>query len=1569
MLSSPFQINLDLTEQVNDNESNFVIQHDCLHIPAKFMDLDIREIISYCMSEWPSQWNIRTNNLDKIFTFANLSHLNITSQQLYLWSAPMDIIEKYQIYLNQLLTSNETALAMYLYYNCTLPRFGSMCQYSFDDYDPNHVSLYEFTYEWYLKVRYEKRNQSCYMHLQCSLGETPLCIEWYNICDGIIQCIDGVDEEHCWKLEVNDCKDDEYRCFNGQCIPLVFNTNGDTYPDCFDPYEAFIHPTGEESNLFETPFRYEDHKCMMNSLRLSDQQIDSCHDTYNALFKTLLFANKPNSMDNICWLALLCYFESIYSWQLNCNDFCSEKTCQEKIQQNCSNIFYMPSAPVAFGHIYFVYTKQYIIEQKVPTMAPEYVCYNKELCNGSYLNRPSISFNGTICTRFENIPIGSGGYGSWTADYVHRVHERLSHCNTIFRNDSSFCNKTTMYQCINSSKCIANVRVLDNIIDCDYGDDETLTMINNIDFIKHGTMHIYCTVNKIFISRKLMVDYMCNCGYDIYDLCEDLPSNLNYITEHISFPTICDGSTQLKPILINGQNLTDETECELWLCNNTYTRCNGIWNCLNGADEVDCYPSLLKNCPRHSYLCFSFETSELMCLSINKINDGNIDCLGAIDEQQVCAEKNPSDNGWPFSCQIGFDTIGISFAGLCDGINNCLHGDDERFCAHISNHTELFGNYGKCTQVTTIALSNIEYYFCSIFTYKCEFRMKFFSLNTIRKTRSDITTNDNARSLTSTIPLQNQHRCHRGIDLRVWLDSKNNHSTTTCLCSPNYYGNKCQYQNQRVNFVAQFQAYTDSWKTPFILIVTLIDDSYQRIIHSHTQLTYIPVPNCKTKYIVDLLYSIRPKNQSQQYSIHIDIYEKISLLYRGSLLVRLPFPFLPVERISVLLRIPYTNDNFQSCSDHNCMHGQCIRYFNDPDKTTFCRCHEGWSGRYCSIEHVCTCASGSLCVGILPNNQSICVCPIDKWGSRCLLDDHICQFNISCQHEGLCIPFDRYSLTNKQFKCICPNGFFGEICEKASNKIILSFNKDIIIPQSMLIHFIEVKDDGAPENGTTLKKIPVAQNSITIYWSRPFHIAFVEFYPNNYYLITVQQTCNRSMTIEKTLKLTDHCLHIRDIFDESITNLHLLRRIKYYHIPCQQYKPLLSCFYDDGNNNSDGHICLCYDFDGQRQANCFEFNHQKKFDCGGQSNCENGAQCLQDSFDCPTTSMCVCLPCFYGTRCQFSTNGFSLSLDSILGYHIQPHVNINHQPTIVKISIMLNIMFITVGTVNGLLSLITFLNKEPRKSGCGFYLIGSSITTLSTMIFFACKFWILIYAQKTYITNRLFLKFQCSSIDFLLRISLNMDQWLNACVTMERAITVIQGVNFNKKKSKRLAKFIISALLITVISTLIHDPYHRTLIDDDDNDEKRIWCIVTYSSNVQLYDSIINIVHFIIPFIINFISAIIIIIQTSRSKTAAKTDQSYRKVLHEQLKQHKHLLIIPVILIVLGIPRLIISFASGCMNSTADSWLFLSGYFIFFVPPTITFIIHVLPSKFYKKELNKTIQRYRKTIRERIQRQ
>ena len=110
--------------------------------------------------------------------------------------------------------------------------------------------------------------------------------------------------------------------------------------------------------------------------------------------------------------------------------------------------------------------------------------------------------------------------------------------------------------------------------------------------------------------------------------------------------------------------------------------------------------------------------------------------------------------------------------------------------------------------------------------------------------------------------------------------------------------------------------------------------------------------------------------------------------------------------------------------------------------------------------------------------------------------------------------------------------------------------------------------------------------------------------------------------------------------------------------------------------------------------------------------------------------------------------------------------------------------------------------------------------------------------------------------------------------------------------------------------------------------KKRTWCFASYISVISIWDSATTIFHIIVPFVMNFASAIIIIKTCTRQRAVIKKQEKYQNILIEQLKQHKVLLIGPTVLAILAVPRFIIALTSGCMKSAHDSWLFLVGYFI-----------------------------------------
>ncbi|CAF2143960.1 unnamed protein product [Rotaria magnacalcarata] len=149
------ELNLFNTDWESSSENARVLRHDFLRVAASSEVANInRELVSYCMGELPSKFHIDTNNVFPKFTFEELSKQNMANEQLYLWSPPIDFVEYYQYYLNQLPTSNNLSVAKQFLYNCidTLPRFGSTCQYELVYHHKKHLSLCDIIHDFTMQL-------------------------------------------------------------------------------------------------------------------------------------------------------------------------------------------------------------------------------------------------------------------------------------------------------------------------------------------------------------------------------------------------------------------------------------------------------------------------------------------------------------------------------------------------------------------------------------------------------------------------------------------------------------------------------------------------------------------------------------------------------------------------------------------------------------------------------------------------------------------------------------------------------------------------------------------------------------------------------------------------------------------------------------------------------------------------------------------------------------------------------------------------------------------------------------------------------------------------------------------------------------------------------------------------------------------------------------------------------------------------------------------------------------------------------------------------------------------------
>jgi len=1413
IINAKLQLNLYFTDDAlknNDENTSIVQQQHCLYAgtnqPFELLDRlkSHFSLVAYCLSEPLSEFNIDNIDFFTNFTFVELRKMNITSEDLYLWSASIDLIENYQYYLNK----NDSVLSTNIFYNCTWPRFGPQCQYELDNHNHDFPSLKEYINTYHHYNDWSHTNWTCYIHLECIRSPGMRCLDWTDICDGKVDCLNnGIDEQHCWQLEINVCQNDEYRCYDGLCVPKYFLRTENVYSsrNCLhtSSYNEFYGPYKAICMQDPNHFECHDSACLITYLS------SSCFYESIDLIKLLYFPT-PTNVFNVCWSTFLCLFR--ISRNCSSNDF---NELLLTVQQTCPNMMFIPSIPILFGDIYITYIKDQSRSISNNTTIDFYLCSNNSQYENYFINNLKIRMRNTTC--YEKIQWTFNRQAFTISRLFKHIYGPLHSYNRFWNYSSNICKQSHMYQCFQSDKCISIYRVLDDTPDCPYSDDENVNLLEDIDIQnQYKYTHFQCPNSNKFIPHWKLENGNCDCDTSAKSLddqgdCEIYNQNYFWSVENVYSNIFCNGVIDFPPVLINGKNITDETDCK------------------------------------------------------PKVTNKNVK-------------------------------------------------------TYLQSSSDL----------------------------------KYSLINTLK-------------------------HCHFGVSLHVWLDSMKQLSKKTCLCPSNYYGDQCQYQNQRVILRIAFDTSYNRFNTAFLVSISLIDNSNERMIHSHEQFTETRTDYCRFENSLNLFYSTRPKDERKSYFIHVDIYERISFKYRASYLFPIDFPFLPVNLVSKVILIPKNTIKIKYCSNRQCnYHGKCIFYWNDrTDLTFFCQCDRGWSGRFCTIEYQCTCSSDSLCIGLSAQNRSICVCPMNRLGVRCLINDRKCSThpNETCQNGGQCLANNDISI-QRPFLCLCSKGFHGDLCEKSDYHISFSFDKDVDIPSSIYIYGFAFKItfiQGNPRDNLgramIYKRISRQRNLVRLSLRDSYQLIFIEDILNKQFYL-IQNVSQNLMTIVTS---SDRCLNLMETVNLTELNSYYPRRLHYYTFLCKLNLLNLSCFLDDI------YLCMCLsDNDTKdRQAICMRFSKELVNNCSDDSHCRFHGQCfhydLQSSYyhdgpGCLKSTWCKCNRCYYGTQCEFTTSGFGLSIDSILGYHIETQTKLIHQPLIVQISLVLTIVYFIFGSINSLLSFLTFKNHRTHEVGCGFYLLTSSIITFLLTIFFVAKMLILIFTQMNSIDNELFLSSQCYSLDFVLRCCLYMDRWLSTFVAIERTLCTIQGVNFNKARSKRIAKFVISCLLIFIMCTNIHNSMYKKLIDDenemDEEHIKRIWCISDYSSVpiLSIYNNIIHTFHFCVPFMCDLIAPIVLIMQRARHQANAQHNRTFQRHLREQFHVHKHLLFAPIVLVILALPNLVITYVSKCMESIDDAWIYLIAYFISFTPPILTFIIFVLPSKFYKDIFKKVVKRHRKNM-------
>lgn len=129
-------------------------------------------------------------------------------------------------------------------------------------------------------------------------------------------------------------------------------------------------------------------------------------------------------------------------------------------------------------------------------------------------------------------------------------------------------------------------------------------------------------------------------------------------------------------------------------------------------------------------------------------------------------------------------------------------------------------------------------------------------------------------------------------------------------------------------------------------------------------------------------------------------------------------------------------------------------------------------------------------------------------------------------------------------------------------------------------------------------------------------------------------------------------------------------------------------------------MCFC---DKTNHVQCFDF--QTKSSGCSWNTCSHREKRVQTNDKCPTNFLRVCEPCTFGTMCQFTTRGYVMSLDAILGSHIRtakPN-NIFHQTRVIKISVVILSLLVIIGSILNIFAIGAFRQSSTHKVGCGLY--------------------------------------------------------------------------------------------------------------------------------------------------------------------------------------------------------------------------------------------------------------------------
>ena len=897
--------------------------------------------------------------------------------------------------------------------------------------------------------------------------------------------------------------------------------------------------------------------------------------------------------------------------------------------------------------------------------------------------------------------------------------------------------------------------------------------------------------------------------------------------------------------------LDNQWQCRTGQCIDDSWVLDGEWDCSDASDEESIFPldgqlwernrkifdqsyierrfeELYANqplstlCrPKEEFPCYGVNSSDPLsglasnrpCISLERVGDNHVDCLGGIDEQntidycrrvtmlgknfkcltsQTChsyaslcdqrcphraddeavcygRERSPdcADPEQDFMCYNGT----CAKSGWCDKVFDCLYGEDEYLCVYPED----------------VPLGQSASYHRRDKEYGIVYEHQLFQLPQFPAGISTSPTNETPTnsstvdegSLNALKASAVPYLCNRGIGLT------SSNGSFVCFCPQSYYGEKCQFYSDRLtlifqmNFSQSISASSSNLNVLFKMIVLFLFnnqtvDSYE--FHDRPTLSN----GLSSKKIDHFVYPraeeyLRFRQQryfdrqqilhEHPYAVRIEAY-RIEPKTRPELIAvwqyQIYFDFLPAFRlVKILQLVSFQHEPPDPCARRPChARQQCQRLMNEPAKHV-CLCSANFQGENCSqINTACSqgfCSPNALCKpgyrGVLQRNDlPYCICPNGMYGSTCHLSHVQCQSH-PCQHNGTCLP----TSTPGGFICHCQPLYHGNTCELEKELVQLHIQQSVEHRGAVLQYF---DVDLAELNLVLLYQYAVHQmpkKFTHLNAAKGFaELAVVKLYTDvllGIYLIALHinvPSINGSTVINEQTR----CVPIQVLFNETEE----ISPMKYHQL-CRRNHSLL-CFHDER------YLCICET--NHSRVDCFGYDHS----LDRCSRCLAGGRCLQGERARADDYICICPLCYSGEFCQFSSISFSFTLDQLFAADLLSENRLSRHVTFYSLIFGSWLIFLF-GLINNTCCFVTLRRPKCQTNGVGQYLLAISIFNQISLGFLACRLTHLAVNITSYRGNPWMDTVLCSMFSYLGLASSQISYWLVALIAIERACTTV----------------------------------------------------------------------------------------------------------------------------------------------------------------------------------------------------